>query len=58
MDAKDGRLIIFPAWLSHGVPANRSNRDRISVSFNIMFTSYSETMSKPKWSPTVRLKRG
>ena len=36
MDAKEGRLIIFPAWLSHGVPVNRSNRDRISVSFYIM----------------------
>lgn len=58
IDAKDGRLIMFPAWMSHGVPVNRSNRDRISVAFNIMFASYTETMSKPKWSPTVRLKRG
>lgn len=58
IDARDGRLIMFPAWMSHGVPVNRSNRDRISVAFNIMFTSYTETMSKPKWSPTVRLKRG
>ena len=58
IDAKDGRLIMFPAWMSHGVPVNRSNCDRISVAFNIMFASYTETMSKPKWSPTVRLKRG
>ena len=57
MDAKEGRLLLFRAWLSYGVPVNRSNRDRISVSFNIMFTSYTEIMSKPKWSPTVRLKR-
>ena len=57
IDVKDGRLIMFPAWMSHGVPVNRSNRDRISIAFNIMFTSYTETMSKPKWSPTVRLKR-
>jgi uncharacterized protein (TIGR02466 family) len=57
LEAKEGRLLIFPAWLSHGVPINRSNRDRISVSFNIMFSAYTETMSKPKWSPTVRLRQ-
>ena len=52
-----GRMIIFPAWLVHGVPANRSNRDRISVSFNIMFSGYTEKMSKPSWSPSMTLKR-
>jgi len=56
-DARPGRMIMFPSWLTHGVPVNRSNRDRISVSFNIMFTGYSETMSKPSWSPSVRLTR-
>jgi uncharacterized protein (TIGR02466 family) len=57
VEARAGRLIIFPAWLSHGVPANRSAADRISISFNIMFPSYTEEMSLPKWEPTVRLKR-
>ena len=56
IEAREGRLILFPAWLSHGVPPNRGNRDRISVSFNVMFSSYTEEMSKPLWSPTVRLK--
>lgn len=56
MEAKEGRLILFPAWLSHGVPPNRGNRDRISISFNVMFSSYMEEMSKPLWSPTLRLK--
>ena len=56
-DAKPGRMIMFPSWLTHGVPANRSDRDRISVSFNIMFPGYTEIMSKPSWSPTVTLKR-
>lgn len=56
MEAKEGRMILFPAWLTHGVPPNRGNRDRISVSFNIMFSNYTEEMSKPLWSPSVRLK--
>jgi uncharacterized protein (TIGR02466 family) len=56
-DTKAGRMIMFPAWLTHGVPANRSNRDRISVSFNIMFPGFTESMSKPLWSPSVTLKR-
>ena len=31
---KEGRLIIFPAWLWHCVEPNKSNDVRISVSFN------------------------
>lgn len=30
-----GRLMIFPSWLDHGVNANLSDTDRISMSFNI-----------------------
>lgn len=32
--AKTGALYIFPGWLKHSVEGNRSNFDRISVSFN------------------------
>jgi uncharacterized protein (TIGR02466 family) len=46
---KDGTLLLFPAWLDHSVDENRSAEERISVSFNLMFTGYSETMSKPMW---------
>jgi uncharacterized protein (TIGR02466 family) len=31
-----GRLLLFPGWLVHGVPTNRSNRERVSISFNLM----------------------
>ena len=31
-----GRLIMFPAWLTHAVDPNESNENRISVSFNFM----------------------
>ena len=54
---KTGTLLMFPAWLQHSVDANASEKDRISVSFNIMFSSYTESMSKPLWegtNPAVR----
>ena len=49
---KTGTLLMFPAWLQHSVDANASEKDRISVSFNIMFSSYTESMSKPLWEAT------
>jgi uncharacterized protein (TIGR02466 family) len=53
VEVKAGRLVLFPAWLSHGVPANPDELERISVSFNIMFGDYTETMSRPLWRGTV-----
>ena len=35
-EPKAGRLIMFPAWLTHCVDPNKSNDNRISVSFNFM----------------------
>ena len=46
---EEGTLVMFPAWLQHSVPPNMSDRERISVAFNIMFTSFSEKMSRPQW---------
>jgi uncharacterized protein (TIGR02466 family) len=46
---KDGTLIMFPAWLPHSVDSNRSGQMRISVSFNVMFSSFAETMGQPLW---------
>lgn len=45
----EGTLLLFPAWLEHSVDANQSAEERISLSFNIMFPGYAETMSKPLW---------
>jgi uncharacterized protein (TIGR02466 family) len=47
----DGTLLVFPAWLPHSVDGNASGDERISISFNIMFSAYAETMSKPLWEP-------
>ena len=36
LDVKEGRIIIFPAWMWHSVEPNESNDTRISVSFNFI----------------------
>jgi uncharacterized protein (TIGR02466 family) len=44
-----GTLLVFPAWLPHSVDPNRSARNRISVSFNVMFRDLSERLAPPLW---------
>lgn len=44
-----GMLVMFPAWLAHSVPVNSSDRERISVAFNVMFKRFGEEMGAPKW---------
>ncbi|HWM29681.1 MAG TPA: 2OG-Fe(II) oxygenase family protein [Woeseiaceae bacterium] len=46
---RDGALLLFPAWLEHSVDGNESGRERISVSFNVMFSSFTENLSRPLW---------
>lgn len=46
---KNGTLLMFPSWLQHSVAPNKSDQNRISVSFNMMFSAYAERMSKPLW---------
>lgn len=46
---KAGRLILFPAWLTHEVPVNQSDHERVSIAFNINFTSFTETISPTLW---------
>jgi uncharacterized protein (TIGR02466 family) len=50
---KEGRLLIFPAWLRHSVPANDGQSERISISFNLMFDNFTETMASPMWDATA-----
>ena len=44
-----GTILLFPSWFQHSVEANRGKRQRISISFNIMFSAYAENLSKPMW---------
>jgi uncharacterized protein (TIGR02466 family) len=57
LEIKPGRMVMFPAWLVHSVPVNRSPRERISISFNIMFTGFTEAMSRPLWTGTAPVRR-
>lgn len=36
MRPEEGRMYVFPGWLEHGVDENLSQRDRISISFNVL----------------------
>jgi uncharacterized protein (TIGR02466 family) len=44
-----GTLLLFPAWLAHSVDANASAETRVSVSFNLMFPRFAETLAQPLW---------
>jgi ectoine hydroxylase-related dioxygenase (phytanoyl-CoA dioxygenase family) len=46
---KNGTLLIFPAYLQHSVDTNTSEAERISISFNIMFSAFTGNLSKPLW---------
>jgi uncharacterized protein (TIGR02466 family) len=45
----NGTLLLFPSYLEHSVDANTSEEERVSISFNIMFSSFTERLSKPLW---------
>ena len=46
---KNGTLLVFPSFLQHSVDANTSEEERISISFNVMFSSFTENLSRPLW---------
>jgi uncharacterized protein (TIGR02466 family) len=54
---RNGTLLLFPSYLQHSVDANRSNAPRVSVSFNLMFSDFTASMSKPLWEPAQRTGR-
>jgi uncharacterized protein (TIGR02466 family) len=45
----NGTLLVFPAYLQHSVDANASGESRVSLSFNLMFSAFTEVLSKPLW---------
>ncbi|MFQ5775573.1 MAG: 2OG-Fe(II) oxygenase family protein [Kiloniellaceae bacterium] len=50
LDVREGRLVVFPAWLEHSVAPTEGEGERVSVSFNIMLANFTEEFSPPKWS--------
>ena len=53
LDAKVGRAYLFPSWLRHKVPVNKSNNERISVAFNAMFKNLN-SISKPGFDESLK----
>ena len=49
IEVKEGMMLLFPAWLAHSVMPNPTPQERISVSFNLMFSSFTEKVSPVKW---------
>jgi uncharacterized protein (TIGR02466 family) len=49
VSVKRGTLLLFPAYLQHSVDANASANERVSISFNIMFSAFTENLSRPLW---------
>ena len=45
----NGTLLMFPSYLEHSVDANASEDERVSISFNVMFSAFTENLSKPLW---------
>lgn len=45
----NGTLLMFPSYLEHSVDGNMSEEERISISFNIMFSSFAQKLSGPLW---------
>jgi uncharacterized protein (TIGR02466 family) len=43
-----GKFILFPGWLDHGVLANNTDHERISISFNISFGTVNFDKEKDK----------
>lgn len=39
---REGTLLLFPAYLEHSVDANGSADERVSISFNLMFSSFAQ----------------
>ena len=49
VEVKEGTFLLFPSWLQHSVDPSKIERSRISISFNLMFSAFTEKMSKPLW---------
>lgn len=49
VEVSNGTLLMFPSYLEHSVDANASEEERISISFNVMFSSFAENLGKPLW---------
>ncbi len=57
-DVRPGRIVLFPSWLEHSVLTTGGEAERVSVSFNVNLTQFSEKVSPPKWGRIPSVGRG
>jgi hypothetical protein len=55
---REGTLLLLPSFLEHSVDANKGDGERISISFNLMFSSFAQRLSKPLWGELPRAHSG
>ena len=46
---RNGTLLLFASFLEHSVDPTSGGIERASVSFNLMFPAFTETLAKPLW---------
>ena len=44
---RDDPLLMFPSYLGHSIDGNMNDGQAISASFDVMFSAFSEGLSKP-----------
>ena len=49
VEAKPGRMLVFPSWLRHSVKPNYTQEERASLSFNVMLTDFIDRHAMPQW---------
>ena len=49
VEARTGRMAVFPSWLKHSVLPNESNEERITFAMNFMFSDFTQSVSRPQW---------
>lgn len=57
LDIAPGRLVLFPAWLRHSVDTNKSEEERLSIAFNLMFEDFGRELSRPRFKGNLHEKR-
>jgi len=50
---KENLMLIFPAWLPHHTLQNKSTKDRIIISFNLVFDVYDDSMPPLEGGPIL-----
>jgi len=50
LEIRPGRLIVFPSWLEHSVATTQDGDERVSISFNVMLSNFTEEFGPPRWS--------